>query len=113
MGLSSFLALVALQAGPEAIAAFRASGASLVAASAFITVTSHLVAILVGRYAFGIHPGVLLGVCAGAGTSGPALAAIEREADSQVPTIGYGMGYAVGNVLTALGGTLLVLAVSG
>jgi len=109
MGLSSFLALVALQAGPEAITAFRTSGATLVVASATITVLSHLAAILVGRYVIGMHPGVLLGVCAGAGTSGPALAAIEREADSQVPTIGYGMGYAVGNVLTALGGTLLVL----
>jgi putative transport protein len=109
MGLSSFLALVALQAGPEAIAAFRTSGATLVVASASITVLSHLAAVLVGRYVIGMHPGVLLGVCAGAGTSGPALAAIEREAESQVPTIGYGMGYAVGNVLTALGGTLLVL----
>ena len=109
MGLSSFLALVALQAGPEAVAAFRTSGATLVVASASITVLSHLSAVLVGRYLIGMHPGVLLGVCAGAGTSGPALAAIEREADSQVPTIGYGMGYAVGNVLTALGGTLLVL----
>jgi len=109
MGLASFLALVALQAGPEAIAAFRATGATLVVASASITVLSHLSAVLVGRYVIGMHPGVLLGVCAGAGTSGPALAAIEREAESQVPTIGYGMGYAVGNVLTALGGTLLVM----
>jgi putative transport protein len=111
MGLSAFLALVALQAGPEAITAFRSSGATLVVASASITVLSHLTAVLVGRYVIGMHPGVLLGVCAGAGTSGPALAAVEREADSQVPTIGYGMGYAVGNVLTALGGTLLVLTV--
>jgi len=109
MGLTSFLSLVALQAGPEAIAAFRSSGVTLVLASASVTVLSHLAAVLVGRYVIGMHPGVLLGVCAGAGTSGPALAAIEREADSQVPTIGYGMGYAVGNVLTALGGTLLVL----
>jgi putative transport protein len=113
MGLASFLALVALEAGPEAVAAFRTSGMTLVIASASITVLSHLSAILVGRYLIGMHPGVLLGVCAGAGTSGPALAAIEREADSQVPTIGYGMGYAVGNVLTALGGTLLVLTVTG
>ena len=43
MGLASFLALVALQAGPEAIAAFRATGATLVVASASITVLSHLV----------------------------------------------------------------------
>jgi putative transport protein len=110
MGLTSFLALVAIQAGPEAIAAVRTSGVTLVVASASVTVLSHLAAVLVGRYVIGMHPGLLLGVCAGAGTSGPALAAIEREAESEVPTIGYGMGYAVGNVLTALGGTLLILA---
>ena len=38
-----------------------------------------------------------------------ALAALERAAESRVPTIGYGMACAVGNVLTAVGGTLLVL----
>jgi uncharacterized transporter YbjL len=46
MGLSAFLALVALQAGPEAIAAFRTSGVTLVVASARITVLSHLSAVL-------------------------------------------------------------------
>ena len=37
-------------------------------------------------------------------------AAIERAADSRVPAMGYGMACAVGNVLTAIGGTLLVVA---
>lgn len=56
----------------------------------------------------GMHPGILLGVCSGAGTSAPALAEIEKAAHSKIPTLGYGMACAVGNVLLALSGTILV-----
>lgn len=113
LGLSVFLALVGLQAGPAAVAAVRASGVSLVAAGAVVTLVPHIVTILAGRYLIGLHPAILLGLCAGAGTSTPSLAALEKAAESRVPTIGYGMACAVGNVLTALGGTLLVLTGSG
>jgi putative transport protein len=110
MGLSVFLALVGLQAGPAAIGAIRESGLYLVAAGAVITLVPHIVTIVIGRYLIGMHPSILLGVCAGAGTSTPSLAALERAAQSRVPTMGYGMACAVGNVLTAVGATLLVLA---
>jgi putative transport protein len=50
----------------------------------------------------------MLGVCAGAGTATPALAAIQEAAKSAVPTLGYGVAYAVGNVLLALWGTVIV-----
>jgi putative transport protein len=109
LGLSVFLALVGLQAGPAAMAAIRSSGVSLLAAGAIVTLVPHVVTILIGHYVIGLHPAILLGLCAGAGTSTPALAALERAAESRVPTIGYGMACAVGNVLTALGGTVLVL----
>ena len=109
LGLSGFLALVGLQAGPAAVAAIRASGPSLLAAGVVVTLGPHLVTILVGYFLVGLHPAILLGLCAGAGTSTPSLAALERAAESRVPTIGYGMACAVGNVLTAIGGTLLVL----
>jgi putative transport protein len=109
LGLSGFLALVGLQAGPAAVAAMRASGPSLLAAGAVVTLGPHIVTILVGYYLVGLHPAILLGLCAGAGTSTPSLAELERAAESRVPTIGYGMACAVGNVLTAIGGTLLVL----
>ena len=59
-----------------------------------------------------MHPGVLLGVCAGAGTATPALAAIQEAAKSAVPTLGYGVAYAVGNVLLALWGTVIVALLS-
>jgi putative transport protein len=113
LGLSGFLALVGLQAGPAAVAAMRASGPSLLAAGAVVTLGPHIVTILVGYYLVGLHPAILLGLCAGAGTSTPSLAELERSADSRVPTIGYGMACAVGNVLTAIGGTLLVLTTTG
>ena len=43
-----------------------------------------------------------------AGTATPALAAIQEAARSRVPTLGYGVSYAVGNVLLALWGTVIV-----
>jgi len=52
-----------------------------------------------------------LGVVAGAGTATPA-AAIQEVAKSAVPTLGYGVSYAVGNVLLALWGTVMVLLVN-
>ena len=113
LGLSVFLALVGLQAGPAAIDAVRASGTSLIAAGVVVTLVPHIVTILVGRYVIGMHPAIVLGLCAGAGTSTPSLAALEKAAESRVPTIGYGMACAVGNVLTAVGATLLVLTGSG
>jgi putative transport protein len=49
-----------------------------------------------------MRAGILLGVVAGAGTATPALAAIQEVAKSAVPTLGYGVSYAVGNVFLAL-----------
>ncbi len=107
-GLAGFLALVGLGAGSGLIAAFEERGAVLVVAGVLVTLLPHVVTILVGRYAMGMHPGILLGVCSGAGTSAPALAEIEKAARSKIPTLGYGMACAVGNVMLALWGTILV-----
>ena len=68
----------------------------------------HAVGVLTGYYVFHMHPGIVLGVCAGAGTATPALAAIQEAAQSRIPTLGYGVAYAVGNVLLALWGTIIV-----
>lgn len=75
-----------------------------------VVVLSHGAAVLVGSRIFKMNEGVLLGTCAGAGTSAPALAAIQDVAKSQVPTLGYGLGYAIGNMLLALWGAIIVTA---
>ena len=59
-----------------------------------------------------LHPGVLLGICAGAGTSPAGLAAVQDKAGSKIPTLGYGVSYAVGNLLLALWGSVMVIALS-
>ncbi len=68
----------------------------------------HLIGIGLGRWVFKMQPGVMLGVCAGGGTATPALAAIQETAKSPVPTLGYGVAYAIGNVLLALWGSVIV-----
>jgi putative transport protein len=108
IGLAGFVAVVGLNAGPDFVVGLRTSGPSLVLAGAVTVLVPHLVGVLVGQWAFKMHPGVLLGVCAGAGTATPALAAIQEAARSTVPTLGYGVSYAVGNVLLALWGTVIV-----
>ena len=86
----------------------QASGLSLVAAGAITISASLLIGVMVGRWLFKMHPGVLLGVCAGGCTATPALAAVQEAARSSVPSIGYGVAYAVGNVLLAIWGTVIV-----
>ena len=109
LGLASFLALVGLGAGPGIVASVASAGSMLLVASVAIVIVPLAATILVGRFVFGMDPGILLGVCAGAGTSAPALAELERVADSRVPTLSYGFACAIGNVLLAFAGSLLIL----
>lgn len=113
LGLTAFLAIVGLQAGPALLEAVEQSGLALIVASVVIAIVPHVVTILLGYYVAGVHPAILLGLCAGAGTSAPALAALEDAADSRVPALGYGLACAVGNILMAVGGTLLVMIIGG
>ena len=108
LGLTGFIAVVGLSAGPDFVRGLQQSGLSLVIAATVVIVLAQFVTLLVGRYVFHMHPGILLGACAGAGTSTPALAAVQEVAQSSVPTLGYGVSYAVGNVLLALWGTVIV-----
>ena len=112
IGLTGFVAVVGLNAGPDFVTGLQASGPSLVVAGLATVMSALLIGVLVGRWVFKMHPGVLLGVCAGACTATPALAAIQETAKSSVPSIGYGVAYAIGNVLLAIWGTVIVVLIS-
>jgi putative transport protein len=112
IGLTGFVAVVGLNAGPDFVTGLRASGPSLVVAGLITVMSALLIGVLVGRWVFKMHPGVLLGVCAGACTATPALAAVQETAKSAVPSIGYGVAYAIGNVLLAIWGTVIVVLIS-
>ncbi|MEQ1800869.1 MAG: aspartate-alanine antiporter [Gammaproteobacteria bacterium] len=113
VGLNAFLALVGISAGPDFVRGLQESGLPLVAAGIIVCGVPHIATILLGHYVLKMHPGILLGVCAGAGTSAPGLAAVQEVAKSKIPTLGYGVSYAVGNVLLALWGTVVVLLMAG
>jgi putative transport protein len=112
IGLTGFVAVVGLNAGPDFITGLRSSGPSLLLAGLITVMSALLIGVIVGRWVFKMHPGVLLGVCAGACTATPALAAVQEAAKSAVPSIGYGVAYAIGNVLLAIWGTVIVVLIS-
>lgn len=112
IGLTGFVAVVGLNAGPDFVRGLQTSGISLIVAGALTITVALLMGVLVGRWLFKLHPGVLLGVCAGACTATPALAAVQEAAKSTVPSLGYGVAYAVGNVLLAIWGTVIVVLVA-
>jgi putative transport protein len=103
--------VLAVAAGPSFIGGLKQSGLRLVAAGLVLGLLPHVITMLTGKYVFRMHPGVLLGVCCGAGTTTPGLAAVQEVARSKVPTLGYGVPYAVGNVLLALWGSVIVVLV--
>jgi len=108
IGLTGFVAVVGLNAGPDFVQGLKETGLSLVAAGAITITAALLIGVMLGKWLFKMHPGVLLGVCAGACTATPALAAVQEAARSSVPSMGYGVAYAVGNVLLAIWGTVIV-----
>jgi len=108
IGLTGFVAVVGLNAGPDFIKGLQTSGPSLLLAGGLTIGAALLVGVLVGRWIFRMHPGVLLGVCAGACTATPALAAVQEAAESPIPALGYGVAYAVGNVFLTIWGTVIV-----
>jgi putative transport protein len=109
MGLHLFLAAVGISSGPAFVTGLAQRGAGLLLAGVAVSLVPHAVTLLAGRRLFpSLHPGVLLGACAGAGVSSAALEALEDAAGSKVPALGYNVPYAVGNTLLTLAGPLLV-----
>jgi putative transport protein len=109
LGLTGFLASVGIDAGPSFVRGLRSTGLELLLTGAIVCVVPYLLTILVGRYIFRVHPGILLGMCAGSGTSSPGLAAVQEKAESRVPVLGYGVSYAISAFVLALWGSLIVI----
>jgi putative transport protein len=111
LGLTAYLGSLAIGAGPAFLSGLRHSGLALLAAGVVLVFLPHLITLLVGKYLFHMHPGILLGVCCGAGTTTPSLAAVQEVARSKIPTLGYTVPYAVGNIFLALWGSVIVALV--
>ncbi len=109
IGLCTFIAVVGISTGPAFVAGLKTAGLSLFLWGVFVTTLPFVVGIFAGKYIFKMHPGIILGCCAGARTTTAALGAIEDEAKSHVPALGYTITYAVGCVLLITWGVVIVL----
>ena len=109
LGLTIFIAVVGLSTGPSFVTGLKQAGVSLFCWGVFVTLLPFVVGIYAGKYIFKMHPGILLGACAGARTTTAALGAIQEEAKSKVPALGYTITYAVGNTLLIIWGVVIVL----
>ena len=112
VGLTVFMACVGLAAGPSFFSGLQKSGLSLVFVGLVIAILPHTVAILFGRYVLKMNPVIVLGACSGAGTITAALRAIQEEAQSELPALGYTVPYAIGNIVLTSWGPVLVAMMS-
>jgi putative transport protein len=112
IGLAVFIGVVGLGAGPSFVAGLKQMGPSLLLVGFIVAVTPHITALLFGRYVLKMNPVILFGACSGAGTVTAALRAIQDEAGSKLPVLGYTVPYAIGNILLTAWGPVIVMLTS-
>lgn len=109
IGLAVFIGVVGLNAGPSFVAGLKQTGPSLVVVGLLVAVVPHLTALLFGHRVLKMNPVILFGASSGAGTVTAALRAIQDEAQSKLPVLGYTVPYAIGNILLTAWGPVIVL----
>ncbi|MEV8588075.1 aspartate-alanine antiporter [Streptomyces sp. NPDC051180] len=109
LGLCLFVAVVGINAGPSFTSGLSTAGWGLLLWGAVATVVPLIVGFLVGHHVQGIRFPILMGVLAGGQTTTAAIGAINEQAKSQIPTLGYTIPYAVGNVLLTIWGAVIVI----
>jgi putative transport protein len=112
VGLTAFIAVVGINAGPGFVAGLKEAGPALFIAGVAVTILPMLCGLYIGKYVFRMNPAILLGACAGARTTTAALGMIQDAAGSKVPALGYTITYAVGNILLTIWGLVIVLLMS-
>lgn len=108
IGLTTFIACVGLQAGPQAFSLIAQYGITLPLIGVAVALVPALVSLLVGRFIFKFSAPILLGAIAGQQCSTPALSAIQNAAGNSTPLLGYTITYAISNVVLPLMGPLIV-----
>jgi putative transport protein len=108
VGLATFIGIVGLSAGPSFVSGLEQTGPGLILAGLITAVLPHLVGLYLGFYLLKINPVILLGAQSGAGTMTAALKAIQENANSKLPVLGYTVPYALGNILLTAWGPVIV-----
>jgi putative transport protein len=108
MGLTAFVAMVGLKAGPIFVNAVKEYGYILFLGGVVVTLIPLLAGLVVGRYLLRLNPILLLGGLAGAQTMIAGVAAVQEKSESPVAMLGYSYTVAFGHILLTTWGTVIV-----
>lgn len=109
IGLSLYVAIIGIAAAPSFGSSIKDIGWGLLVFGALATTIPLLTGIFLGKYVFKFKGPITLGCIAGARTSTPSLGAITDQLNSDLPTIGYSLTYAVGVVINLISALVIVL----
>jgi aspartate-alanine antiporter len=108
LGLAGFVAAIGLAAGPAAVAAIQANGATLLGVGILVTLTPMIVGTLFAHRVLRMNPVVICGSLAGAMTVDAAVSGACDVAESQTPVLGVAVPYAIANVVLTVLGPIIV-----
>ena len=108
IGLTAFVAMVGLKAGPIFVSAVREQGYTLFLGGILVTLVPLICGLFFGRYVLKVNPALLLGGLAGAQTMIAGAAAVQEKSDSPVATLGYSYTVAFGHIFLTTWGTIIV-----
>ncbi|MDX2227300.1 MAG: aspartate-alanine antiporter [Verrucomicrobiae bacterium] len=112
LGLTAFIAVVGITAGPGFLTGVREAGLPLLIAGVFSSIVPLTIGIYFGKYVLRLNPIIILGACAGARTATAALNQLQESSGSKTPAMGYSVPYAIGNLLLTVFGVIIVLLLS-
>jgi len=108
-GLAAFVASVGLDSGVQALLTIKESGVTLLLLGIFVTLFPMILSMLFARYVLGYRNAALLaGALAGSRGASPAFGQVIEKSESPVATVPFAITYALGSVLLALLGPILV-----
>jgi putative transport protein len=113
LGLSAFVAMTGLHAGPIFFQALAEAGIGLFLGGILVTMVPMFVGLYAGRYLLKMHPVLLLGGLAGAQTMTAGLAALQDKSGSTVGVLGYTPAVPIGHILLTTWGTVIVGLIAG
>lgn len=108
IGLTIFIAVVGLGAGGSVVEVLKTSGLPVFLVGVTVTLIPAFLAFLWGMYVLKLNPVINIGACTGAITITAALKAVNEEAQSSLPALGYPVPYAISTVVLTVMGYLIL-----
>jgi len=108
LGLSLFVACVGLASGKAALQAIETTGVAIFFAGVVLALVPICVGALFGKYVLRMNPVLLLGALTGARVIPQAMTALEEDAGSATPALGFAAPFAFANVFLTVMGSVII-----